>query len=1000
LLKKNQRVGQINYDAPDGQTSVPPLEEVVASWRNSFTFIKEDKDNGIEGLRSPQIGAIHAALSHWEVSSVAATIVMPTGTGKTETMISLLIVGLCNKLLILVPSDSLRTQISKKFISLGLLKTLGLVKKEILPPVVGILKRRPKTIDEVDSFFDSCNVVVSTMSIMGGLSPEIRIAIAEKCSELFLDEAHHVAAETWSNTKKAFSDKRILQFTATPFRNDSKPIKDKIIFNYPLSKAQDEGYFRQIKFLSIEEWDPEKHDQSLAEKAIERLREDIDNGYNHILMARVNSIDRAEQVIEFYNKEEDLNAILINSKVANKEEIVKVIQSLEYQILVCVDMLGEGFDLPQLKVAAFHDIKKSLPITIQLAGRFTRDSRDEKLGEASIIVNLAMTEATNELEQLYASDSDWNKILPIISQENIQEQIGLHDFIKGFNKFPDELQLQNVHPALSTVIFKTNVDGEWFPNNFKKGIQGIEELEQVYYDINTTERVLVVVTGRKSTVKWGRISDLFELTWSLYVIYWNREQQLLFINTSDNGGNYQKLANAVSFNTAELVNAEDVFKSLYGVAQMKINNVGLKSQLDKLLSFTMHSGEDIEPALSRPQLLNRIKSNIFCTGYEGGEKVSIGCSYKGRIWSKRTANLVEFIGWCDAVGTKILNQNINVDDILRGAIHLKTISSRPDLHPISINWNEELFFNENLDNVTLSKDGFIYPIYLFDLKLLNPSSEGNIQFEVKHEDFSSIYELEFFSLGTRNTFRVRNISNPFNIQIGRQVVSLTDYFYSQSPIIRFIDGSYLEGNLFAEYKYKGESYDKNKIEVWNWEGVNIQKESQKNIKRVDSIQFKVIQNLKESNYEVIFDDDNAGEIADVIAIKCDDLAKKITVELYHLKFSHGQNPGARISDLYEVCGQAQKSILWKGKGPSNMFKRMLNRTQHAKKQRIEVGSLKAINLLKEKSKKSYSTTFKIFIVQPGLSRNAVNEQQLELLAVTENHLMETYRIGFGVIASA
>ena len=41
-------------------------------------------------------------------------------------------------------------------------------------------------------------------------------------------------------------------------------------------------------------------------------------------------------------------------------------------IAVCVDMLGEGFDLPELKIAAFHDIRKILAVTLQLAGRFMR----------------------------------------------------------------------------------------------------------------------------------------------------------------------------------------------------------------------------------------------------------------------------------------------------------------------------------------------------------------------------------------------------------------------------------------------------------------------------------------------------------------------------------------------------------------------------------------------------------------------------------------------------
>jgi superfamily II DNA or RNA helicase len=50
-------------------------------------------------------------------------------------------------------------------------------------------------------------------------------------------------------------------------------------------------------------------------------------------------------------------------------------------------MLGEGFDLPELKIAAFHDIRKTLAVTLQLAGRFTRARHD--LGDATFIANLA-----------------------------------------------------------------------------------------------------------------------------------------------------------------------------------------------------------------------------------------------------------------------------------------------------------------------------------------------------------------------------------------------------------------------------------------------------------------------------------------------------------------------------------------------------------------------------------------------------------------------------------
>ena len=44
-------------------------------------------------------------------------------------------------------------------------------------------------------------------------------------------------------------------------------------------------------------------------------------------------------------------------------------------------------------------------------------------------------------------------------------------------------------------------------------------------------------------------------------------------------------------------------------------------------------------------------------------------------------------------------------------------------------------------------------------------------------------------------------------------------------------------------------------------------------------------------------------------------------------------------------------------------------------------------------------SLKIYIVQPGVSKANATRDQLELMSVTENHLMETFRLSFSVIAS-
>lgn len=116
------------------------------------------------------------------------------------------------------------------------------------------------------------------------------------------------------------------------------------------------------------------------------------------------------------------------------------------------------------------------------------------------------------------------------------------------------------------------------------------------------------------------------------------------------------------------------------------------------------------------------------------------------------------------------------------------------------------------------------------------------------------------------------------------------------------------------YRKQANKQTSNRVELiiaWDWVGVDITKESQGKEKYNDSIQYRVIDFLrKKGSYCIVFDDDGSGEIADVIAIRREVAYKKIIFELYHCKFSHGGNTGARLSDLYEVCGQADKCIRW------------------------------------------------------------------------------------------
>ena len=237
------------------------ISRIIESWKNNFMFLEEDLSKGERGLRQPQIAALYSILGHLKIADDIGTVVMPTGTGKTETMIGALVANQCEKILVTVPSDALRTQIFNKFSNFGLLKQFQIVGEKSLYPKVGILKQKFESTEELIEFFENCNVIVSTMNIVADSSSEHQYKIADLCSHLFIDEAHHVKAQSWDSFRKKFDKKKVLQFTATPFRNDRQRLEGKIIFNFPLKKAQEQGYFKKINFHPIREYDFKKADK-------------------------------------------------------------------------------------------------------------------------------------------------------------------------------------------------------------------------------------------------------------------------------------------------------------------------------------------------------------------------------------------------------------------------------------------------------------------------------------------------------------------------------------------------------------------------------------------------------------------------------------------------------------------------------------------------------------------------------------------------------------------
>ncbi|MCO6523047.1 MAG: DEAD/DEAH box helicase family protein [Snodgrassella sp.] len=968
--------------------------DILTSWRMThFRYIEEKGDQ--PGLRKPQIGGIHSILGALKSSERKhVTIVMPTGTGKTETILSIVIADAFERTLVIVPSDALRGQIADKFIQLGLLHKLKLINDSTLNPKVLVLRQGSKSITNINYFLEA-NVIVTTASAISFFNEDCINFMVDNCSHLVIDEAHHIKASTWAKIKTKFGNKPVIQFTATPYRTDGQRVDGKIIFDYPIEQAQKDGYFKEIEFYPVKEFVTESVDERIAEQAIKLLKQDISNGYDHILMARASSISKAEKIFKIYSQYQELNPILINSKVGKKKKILDSIKSLNHRIIVCVDMLGEGFDLPQLKIAALHDIHKSINITLQFTGRFTR--LDKNLGNAKFIANIADPKVNEALQELYNENSDWNRIVRQIGTQKIESEKKYQEFIEKFDEVSNKLIEQGLNPNISTVVYKLTKIAHWTPQEFIKFSD--KKMNITDYSIAKDKSILIFSTQSFNPVGWSHSKEISDIIWDLYIAYFDSESSLLFIHSSSKNANIKKLVDCIAKDSIQ-IKGEKVFRILSGLKRLYFQNLGVNKD-QKKLRYIMYTGTDIQEAIPEIETRRAIKSNIFAKGYEQGKLITLGCSHKGKIWSMDNNSLDEWVKWCKKIGKNILDDSINTNEIIKTAIKTEYLEQFPNLVPLYIDWPVDIL-RKNETKIVIDILGETEN--LLDCQLVIDSIVlSNTQFSFYLQSSTTKYS---FSLQlTNNSFKV--ISQqlyPINIIINDNKLKIEEYFESNPPTIFLSDTSLIEGNerFYSDTDYLYE-YEKEKILIEDWSGVDISIESQKEDKIHNSIQYHMIQQIKDK-YDLVFDDDGSGEIADIVAVKnIND--EELVIDLYHCKFcpkiKGSAIPGARVSDIYEVSGQTIKSIKWIGK-PDVLFDRMIKRENkrlsQGKSSRIDKGSLDLLYKFKSMSH-LVKNRYQITIVQPAISKEEITKEMLSVLGAAETYLKDTTGINLQVIAS-
>jgi superfamily II DNA or RNA helicase len=975
-------------------------------WDKQFTFRTEQPNAdgrvplGKEGLRPPQIGALHAIGAHWSLHAQPATIVMPTGTGKTETMLATLAAYVRKPLLVVVPWKALRGQTANKFLNFGLLRALKVLTPNAPNPIVGVLKKIPKNTAALE-MFERCNVIIGTMDSLADIDAEpMWPEIAKRIGALVIDEAHHIGAVRWTKFREAFSEIPVLQFTATPFRRDGEIVDGQLIYTYPLARAQADKYFKHITFDPVYEPTPSKADAVIADAAIAKLREDLANDLNHLLMARCSSIDRAKSVTRIYNSiAADLNPVLVHSDEPGADERIKELREGKSRIVVCVNMLGEGFDLPQLKVAAIHDLHKSLGILLQFTGRFTRSAAKD-IGDATVIANIAEPNVSAALERLYSEDADWNEVLSELSSGAAQEHAKLIAFLNDVQRLdagpPDDdiaITHKLLRPTLSTLFYEAD---NFSPKSFYAGLP--DGLLPYRVWLHTKSNTLFFVTRSEPSLKWIRSKSVHDRSWALFVLHFDEKRKLLYLSSTDKDSLFDGLAKAVG--ATRILSGDVVFRAMGRINRLIFQNVGVKKHGRRNLSYASYTGAEVVSALGLAEKSGSVKALLSGMGWESGKQVTIGCSVKGRVWSREAGNIPRFIEWCEEVGDKLRDTSIETAKLIDNVLLPTEVTTLPNLEILNIEWPVEML-RQVEERVVFHSGTREHSQTTCELAVLAIDRAVNaIDFDLLEVSEGSFGKFRFHLGGPQEFGVIQTAGTKIHVTIGNLTATLEEYFSNYPPLFRFVDLSELDANLHItpQTPYQLTISD-DRFKAWTWSGVDITKETiwKDGVERKDSIQWHAAKHYED--FDVVFDDDASGEAADLVCIKEEPDA--IRVALAHCKFSGGTTAGERVKDVVEVSSQAVRSARWVGKFPQ-LVQHLRARNDVLKNTARPSRFLKGTNQDLNRLAKAYRfrpVKAEIIIVQPGLSKKARTPAQSIVLAAALTYVKETVGIDIEIICS-
>jgi DNA repair protein RadD len=213
---------------------------------------------------------------------------------------------------------------------------------------------------------------------------------------IIFDEAHHVAAGTWTTVIDKYNKALRVGVTATPIRLDNKPLGqffDKLVNGVQVNHLVSKGFLCDHKvFAGAEIPDLSKLKERRGDYQAKDLKEIMDKPViigdavhqykkhlsNKPAIAFCVDIAHATKVQEQFVREGVKAELLTGAmKLDERDNVLNRLQSKETHVVVSVDVISEGTDLPCVSGAILLRPTKSQALYMQQVGRILRPEKDK-----------------------------------------------------------------------------------------------------------------------------------------------------------------------------------------------------------------------------------------------------------------------------------------------------------------------------------------------------------------------------------------------------------------------------------------------------------------------------------------------------------------------------------------------------------------------------------------------------------------------------------------------